>query len=263
MQLLIFFLPILVLAISKIAPDLENAFFFGERGFFEILQFSILLFLGFIFFQNYRRSKKLGFIIFSLVFFIGAMEEISWGQSFFHFPTLPIFAKINLQGETNLHNLIPQEFFNGVIFQLIYIFLISIPLFFYLKRENIRNVFLPSISVILHFLFSSSLQIYSYPPFKGLEKTEGIIFLILFLICFWVLFKFKVKKKINLFIWFLCGLNALLFYKFNHVIGLKVYEIRELYIDTAILQWVLEKEKSYWQRDLVTVAETVTTEPPQ
>ncbi|TGV01587.1 hypothetical protein [Flavivirga rizhaonensis] len=33
------------------------------------------------------------------------MEEISWGQWFFHFKTPESWAKINGQGETTLHNL--------------------------------------------------------------------------------------------------------------------------------------------------------------
>ncbi|NMH88170.1 hypothetical protein [Flavivirga algicola] len=33
------------------------------------------------------------------------MEEISWGQWFFHFETPESWAKINGQGETTLHNL--------------------------------------------------------------------------------------------------------------------------------------------------------------
>jgi hypothetical protein len=255
MHILLFFLPFLVLASTYLDPGFRDAFFFGEMGFFEISQFFILLFLGLIFLKNYRQVKKIRSIIFSCVFFIGAMEEISWGQSFFHFSTLPIFSKFNLQSETNLHNLIPQGFFNGVIFQLIYIFLILIPLIYYLKKESKRPGYLPSISVILHFLFSSSLQIYSYPPFKGLEKIEGFIFLILFLLCLWVLLKSNEEKKISLFIWLLCGLNSLIFLKFNHLIGLKVYEIREFFIDTAILQLVLEKRKSQLQSALYIFAQ--------
>jgi hypothetical protein len=104
-------------------------------------------------------------------------------------------------------------------------------------------------------LFSSSLQIYSYPPFKGLEKIEGFIFLILFLLCLWVLLKSNEEKKISLFIWLLCGLNSLIFLKFNHLIGLKVYEIREFFIDTAILQLVLEKRKSQLQSALYIFAQ--------
>ena len=45
------------------------------------------------------------YLIFSIFLFFIAMEEIAWGQWFFHFETPEEWAKINKQGETTLHNL--------------------------------------------------------------------------------------------------------------------------------------------------------------
>ena len=46
---------------------------------------------------------------------IAAGEEISWGQRIFGFETGQTLQAINLQRETNLHNLIPGPLFNGLI----------------------------------------------------------------------------------------------------------------------------------------------------
>jgi hypothetical protein len=44
------------------------------------------------------------FLIFSIFLVLIGMEEISWGQQFFNFKTPDDWNKINLQGETTLHN---------------------------------------------------------------------------------------------------------------------------------------------------------------
>lgn len=46
---------------------------------------------------------------------LAAGEEVSWGQRLFGFQTGETMRAINLQRETNLHNLIPGELFNGLI----------------------------------------------------------------------------------------------------------------------------------------------------
>lgn len=50
--------------------------------------------------------EKYLMIIFSLAMFIIAMEEISWGQHIFKWNTPAAIKEINLQDETNIHNLI-------------------------------------------------------------------------------------------------------------------------------------------------------------
>ena len=44
-------------------------------------------------------------MVFSVCLVILAMEEITWGQSFFHFETPEKWKAMNYQGETTLHNL--------------------------------------------------------------------------------------------------------------------------------------------------------------
>ncbi len=55
------------------------------------------------FFKNDKKFFVL-FLIFSIGFFLIAMEEISWGQRIFGFSTPDWFPK-NIQGETSLHNI--------------------------------------------------------------------------------------------------------------------------------------------------------------
>lgn len=49
------------------------------------------------------------FLLFSLGLLLIAMEEISWGQWFFHFQTPEAIAWRNKQGELNLHNIGPMQ----------------------------------------------------------------------------------------------------------------------------------------------------------
>jgi len=53
-------------------------------------------------------------LIFVLVVMIG--EEVSWGQRIFGWETPSSYAEINMQGETNLHNLATQLFQNVLYF---------------------------------------------------------------------------------------------------------------------------------------------------
>ena len=78
----------------------------------EILTF-LMFFIGGIygFYKTYRLKQILKFkfsffyVMFSFFLILIAMEEISWGQWFLHFNTPINWEKINMQGETTLHNL--------------------------------------------------------------------------------------------------------------------------------------------------------------
>ncbi len=54
-----------------------------------------------------RGNWKPGFVLLALGASFVAMEEISWGQRIVGFGSPGVFAEYNLQGETNVHNLIP------------------------------------------------------------------------------------------------------------------------------------------------------------
>ncbi|MCF7569079.1 hypothetical protein L3X37_11985 [Sabulilitoribacter arenilitoris] len=83
-----------------------------ENSPIELLTFIIFLISGVFGIYTIRninlpleKYAKLFYIVFSLFLILIAMEEISWGQWFFHFETPREWSKINGQQETTLHNL--------------------------------------------------------------------------------------------------------------------------------------------------------------
>jgi hypothetical protein len=57
--------------------------------------------------------KRLSYLGLAFVFFLGAGEEISWGQRIFGIETPEAWAEVNVQRETNLHNL--EVFHNSTL----------------------------------------------------------------------------------------------------------------------------------------------------
>ena len=57
------------------------------------------------------------YVVLAVAFFLGAMEEISWGQRLFGWGTPAAFQEINFQDETTLHNV---NFANNVIFEALF-----------------------------------------------------------------------------------------------------------------------------------------------
>jgi hypothetical protein len=58
---------------------------------------------------------------------VGAGEEISWGQRIFGIESPPFFASHNVQGETNLHNLLPPPW-DGILAAVLLLGFCSSPL---------------------------------------------------------------------------------------------------------------------------------------
>lgn len=80
-----------------------------EDGFFEYLT-AILFFLASVFMVMAAvRSRNFWFLGLFLLLFVGAGEEISWGQRLLGIDTPEDLKKLNVQGEITLHNL---EIFN-------------------------------------------------------------------------------------------------------------------------------------------------------
>jgi hypothetical protein len=65
-------------------------------------------------FHILKTKKNVFFLFLAILFFFGFGEEISWGQRIFHWQTPAHLAQINVQDETNIHNL---EIFNNVDLQ--------------------------------------------------------------------------------------------------------------------------------------------------
>ncbi len=131
------------------------------------------------------------------------MEEISWGQQIFHFPTSKYFLEYNLQEETNLHNLIDGNLFSSIIYSSIYIFLIFLPLivklFPTLKKIKLLEYFDFNPHIILIFLFGSAFQIYFYDDF-GVLVDMITYFMALFLFGYFIIVN---RSSLNLKLHFL------------------------------------------------------------
>ena len=95
--------------------------------------------------ENIISINNLGIIMFSIIFFFGFGEEISWGQRIFDIETPPFFSENNLQSETNIHNLViggvklnKLIFTNGLFFIFTFYFLAT-P-YLYTKSNNIKSL---------------------------------------------------------------------------------------------------------------------------
>ena len=134
-----------------------------EGSLVEWLSFLFLLLASFMFFisaKKYIKKSSGRFLLFisGLTFFF-AMEEMSWGQMIFNWQSPHFLAEINLQKETNFHNLI---FIHGIRENLISNFIFfSLSLLclsgYYLRQKNkikpntISEIIFPHISLLGYF----------------------------------------------------------------------------------------------------------------
>lgn len=78
------------------------------------------------------------YIILMLFFIACAGEEISWGQRILDIKTPEIISKINIQNETNLHNIGSISIFSNLFFVITLIFFLLVP--FLTKRSlHLKN----------------------------------------------------------------------------------------------------------------------------
>ncbi|MDP9196831.1 MAG: hypothetical protein M3O22_08760 [Pseudomonadota bacterium] len=97
--------------LEHLLPDAQRTWMAGENGAVELGQFAVLMLamLSALAFQADPVIRKNALAPSWLLlaaagcFYVG-MEEASWGQWFFHWPTPEGWALINDQQETNLHN---------------------------------------------------------------------------------------------------------------------------------------------------------------
>jgi len=100
-------------------------------------------------------------VVAGVVFFWAAGEEISWGQRIFNWSTPETLAKVNQQGETNLHNLNTRFFNNGL--ETIILLAIVVPTAFHIKKKKQLFGFpLPSLSLVLGFQLVACYVTYHY-----------------------------------------------------------------------------------------------------
>ncbi|NJK49632.1 hypothetical protein HC931_17080 [Candidatus Gracilibacteria bacterium] len=120
MKRLLFSLPIsltlLVVVILKLILGYENSSYermMGEGGFVEygttltyILAFAFSLPIGNYFIKQKQNLLGVIYYLLAILFLFIALEEVSWGQTFFKWETPDFLEEVNVQQETSLHNLV-------------------------------------------------------------------------------------------------------------------------------------------------------------
>ena len=90
-------------------------------------------------------TKNIGIVLFSIIFFFGFGEEISWGQRIFNIETPQFFVENNLQSETNIHNLmiggvkLNKLIFTNTLFFIFSFYFLAIP-YLYAKRNSVKSI---------------------------------------------------------------------------------------------------------------------------
>ncbi len=221
-----------------------------ENGLFEWGSVMILLVLSIYSFRMFLVTLKkdtnpgnlyrLIFLCVSILSLLAALEEISWGQHIIKFKAADILTNYNLQGEANIHNLIPATLFNGIIFAFVYICFIFMPALYRIFRFTVPPYVLklfPSTHTMLIFAFASSLQAYFSYNITYLDTAalwSGLILLSVMI--------FTEKKPLSAgeLIHLASVMACALFFMLNHGIfdyNNMQYEIREAIIAYGALVW--------------------------
>ena len=87
-----------------------------EDSLFEWITAIFFLFASILCFLAFKRNKNIFVLGLAMIFFIGMGEEISWGQRIIGFTTPAEIKMVNVQKETNIHNLeiFNDKYLNGV-----------------------------------------------------------------------------------------------------------------------------------------------------
>ncbi len=197
-----------------------------EDGIVEWIGSLCLLSVSIMFFILFLRSRRFFLIFFSIIFFIGFGEDISWGYHIFNYKIPEKMMEINVSRDFNLHNIeiFNTEDFNGKsktgfarlleidfmfkVFTILYGILLPFLVFHFKIFSKISTRIklpVPPISIGIFFLFnwvcyriisiyfSSNVWEYSFDRTfsEVLESVESFIFLVF---CFY--FYFAGKKLV-------------------------------------------------------------------
>lgn len=217
-----------------------------ENGFFETLTVLLLLIISIYGWVSIVRSRhafnrmvQIVIIGFSLLTFLAAMEEISWGQNLFHFQSSDYFLRQNLQQETNLHNLMDANLFSSIIYSCIYMLLVFIPLLYklfksHLSRFSILGYFDIDPHIILVVLFASVFQIYFYYDMGVImDMVTHLSGLLLFGLYLWLKGGDR-WLKIHFLVIIMATALSMASYKIYSFFNMQ-YEIREMFVVLAVL----------------------------
>lgn len=222
-----------------------------ENGFFETLSLVFLLAISIagikILIKQTIQNRFLKFTIisFSILTFVAAMEEISWGQHLFHFQSASFFELYNQQKETNLHNFVDGNIFSSVIYSSVYIIFVFTPLFTYLFQNKIKIAqlmypFMPSLHIILVILYASAFQIYFFNDvgvfLDFATLTAGLVFFIIIISIKKLWTKYLVLHLLYVLASMIFFMNVHSVFSFFNM----QYEIREMFVILATLLFFIE-----------------------
>ncbi len=226
-----------------------------ENGFFEIAS-SILLFCAGLYLLYVSRKLlpaglRLAVRVLAVLFIVGALEEISWGQHLLGFETGDFFAN-NRQQETNLHNFLPPWLFGLMVNLGFYVIFVYIPICAHLFEEHLANTrqsllevltpLLPSVHLLLVFCFGFALQKYFI-----LETLSDTAALVIALVLVGIVVLRKPRALLVLHLLFILAATGF-FMLSNSAFSYEnvQYEIRELIFIYAMIYWVLRSLHT-WQ----------------
>ena len=185
----IFFLSVVFITIGFILLFLFHVELYdqltSEDNIIENLSAVLLLFCSCFFLISFFHARKsplkihhwltYGLLMLSIVFFLIAGEEISWGQRIFDLATPDYLSSVNEQDELNFHN-INKRFFDRLLDRATIIFVFISSFLLYRKKGKTLGIQNPDIFVICSFAITpfytqnTSLDFYHfiYVPLVGL-----------------------------------------------------------------------------------------------
>ena len=160
----IFFLSVVFITISFILLFLFHVELYdqltSEDNIIENLSAVLLLFCSCFFLISFFHARKsplkihhwltYGLLMLSIVFFLIAGEEISWGQRIFDLATPDYLSSVNEQDELNFHN-INKRFFDRLLDRATIIFVFISSFLLYRKKGKTLGIKNPDIFVICSF----------------------------------------------------------------------------------------------------------------
>ena len=188
----------------------------------------------------FQGRRRLALLLFSLLAFLGALEELSWGQHLVGFESAEIFKEHNLQQETNLHNFIPPAFFSSLIYTSVYTVFVFLPLGALLLTPLSKTLgqlepWLPNLHTVLIVLFGASFQIYFYDDIGAkFDMATLLTALVLFLLV--VSLRRKWSRWLLIHFCWVLGVTGLMMYSYKAFDFFNMqYEIREVFVVLATL----------------------------
>ena len=185
----IFFLSVVIITIGFILLFLFHIELYdqltSEDKIIENLSAVLLLFCSCFFLISFFHARKsplkihywltYGLLMLSIVFFLIAGEEISWGQRIFDLATPDYLSSVNEQDELNFHN-INKRFFDRLLDRATIIFVFISSFLLYRKKEETLGIQNPDIFVICSFaitpFYTQNTQLdfyhFIYVPLVGL-----------------------------------------------------------------------------------------------